>query len=497
MIALQDSYRQIMKATSVFGGVQVINILLQIVKSKLVAILLGPGGMGIHGLLIATQGFIGSLTGFGLGISGVKDVAAAKETGDNRRVSTIIAVLNRWIWVTGLLGVIVTLIFAPLLSQFAFGSKHYTLAFIWIAITLLFNQVSAGQLVILQGLRKIKFLANASITGSLLGLVISVPIYFLWKIDGIVPAIIATSLANMIRTWYFAKKVKLDNIIVNRETIIHDGKNMLRMGFILSLSGLVTMGASFLVRVYISNTGGINDVGLYTAGFAIIVNYVGVVFTAMSMDYYPRLSGIAHDNVKANSMINQQAEIAILLLSPILTIFMVFINWVIILLYSSSFIEIKGMIQWAALGMFFKAVSWSIAYVFLAKGESKLFLWNELFTNVYLLVINILGYKYGGLNGLGVSFFIAYILYFIQVYFVAKIKFEFKLSKSLVRILIIQFSIGIICFLIVKFSSSFITFGFGSVMILISGAFSLFELNKKLGMRSLFLQIKNKGKRKY
>jgi len=54
----QNSYRQIFKATSIIGGVQFVNIIILIVRSKFIAYLLGPVGMGISGLLVSTTGFI-------------------------------------------------------------------------------------------------------------------------------------------------------------------------------------------------------------------------------------------------------------------------------------------------------------------------------------------------------------------------------------------------------------------------------------------------------
>ncbi|MCT4589747.1 MAG: O-antigen translocase [Carboxylicivirga sp.] len=486
----QSSYRQVMKATSVFGGVQVINIVIQVLKSKAVAILLGPTGMGIHGLLIGTQTLMTSLTNFGLGTSGVKDVAAANGTGNTQRIAIIATVLNRWMWITGLFGTLLTLILSSYLSEWTFGNNDYTLAFIWISITMIFNQLSAGQMVVLQGLRKIKYLANAGITGSLLGLIIAIPLYYLLGIDGIVPAIIATSLANMIRSWYFARKVKLEAVVVDKVTTFREGKEMLRMGFMLSLSGLITTATSYLVRIYISNTGGIDDVGLYTAGFAIIVNYVGLVFTAMSTDYYPRLSGVAKDNKLACELINQQAEIAILILAPILCVFMVFINWVIVLLYSNQFIAINGMVQWAALGMFFKAASWSIAFIFLAKGVAKLFFWNELITNIYLLIFNVTGYKLAGLNGLGIAFLATYAVYFIQVFLIAKSKYSFNLNRDLIKNLGIQLILGIGCFLAVKLApSKIISYGIGSILIIASGLYSLKELDKKMNLKDILKKV--------
>jgi len=481
-----------MKATSLFGGVQVFQILIQIIRSKFIAILLGPAGMGIAGLLNSTIGLIGGLTNFGLGTSAVKNVAEANETGNGTRISTIITVLRRLVWFTGTVGFAITIILSPWLSQLTFGNKDYTVAFIWISITLLFSQLTNGQLVLLQGMRKLQYLAKANVYGSALGLIITIPLYYKWGVDAIVPGIIITSLISLAMSLFFSSRIKIQPVKVSKVRTIAEGKNMLMMGFMISLSGLIGLGASYLLRIFISNTGGVAQVGLYSAGFTIIGTYVGLVFTAMSTDYYPRLSGIAYDNQKATNMINQQAEIAILILAPILCVFLVFINWVVILLYSTKFVAVNGMIHWAALGMFFKAASWSIAIIFLAKSASKLFFWNELITNIYLLGFNILGYKYGGLDGLGISFLLSYFLYFVQVYMITHRKYAFKLDKSFIKIISLQLLIAIGCFFIVKLIITPYSYIGGTFLILISAIFSLHELNKRMDLKQILSTIKKK-----
>jgi O-antigen/teichoic acid export membrane protein len=123
----RSSYRQIVKATSLFGGVQFFQILISVVRSKFVAILLGPSGMGIVGLLTSTTGLITGLTNFGLGTSAIKNISEATATNDNARISSVITVMRRLVWLTGLLGAIVTLVFSPWLSEFTFGNRDYTL----------------------------------------------------------------------------------------------------------------------------------------------------------------------------------------------------------------------------------------------------------------------------------------------------------------------------------------------------------------------------------
>ncbi|HJV77734.1 MAG TPA: oligosaccharide flippase family protein, partial [Paludibacter sp.] len=440
-----------MKATSLFGGVQVFQIIIQVIRSKFVAVLLGPAGMGIAGLLTSTLGLISGLTNFGLGTSAVKDIAEAHATENGARIATVIIVLRRLVWVTGTLGTVIVLVLSPLLSQLTFGNKEYTLAFVWISITLLFNQLTSGQLVLLQGMRKLQYLAQANLYGSVLGLVVTVPLYYKLGIDGIVPGIIITSIMSLLISRFFSKKIAVVPIKVSRIRTIAVSKNMLTMGFMISLSGFITLGASYLVQIFINRKGSATDVGLYNAGFVIINTYVGLIFTAMGTDYYPRLSAVAHNNELSTQSINQQAEIALLILAPILIVFLVFINWAIILLYSTKFIAVNSMIYWAALGMFFKATSWAIAFLFLAKGTSKLFFLNELSGNIYILILNVLGYYYLGLTGLGISFMVGYLVYLVQVFVIAKLKFEFSFDKAFVRIFIIQITLAISCFLAVKF----------------------------------------------
>ena len=285
----QASYRQIMKATSIFGGVQVFNIVISVIRSKFVAILLGPGGMGIYGLLTATTGFIEKFTNLGLNTSAVRSVAAANTTGDSKRIGTVVAVFRRLVWITGVIGTLFTLAFAPWLSELTFGNKDYTIAFIWISVTLLFSQITSGQLVVLQGMRKLQYLAKANLAGSAFGLITSVPIYYIWGVKGIVPAIIISTFLAFLISWYFSSRVNIEQTKVNKAVVILEGKDMVKLGFMLSLSSLISMGTSYIVRIYISHKGGVEQVGLYNAGFAIINTYVGMVFTAMVTDYFPKV----------------------------------------------------------------------------------------------------------------------------------------------------------------------------------------------------------------
>ena len=452
------------------------------------AILLGPAGMGLANLLTSTTTLISGITNFGLGTSAVKNVAAAAGTGDEEKLNKTVAVFRRLVWITGGLGFVITLVFAPWLSEMAFGNKDYSIDFMLISVTLLFVQISSGQNVILQGMRKVKYLAKANILGSIGGLLISIPLYYFWAQKGIVPAIILSSLSYLLLSWYFANKIKIPKVAVDKTIIKTEGKEMLKMGFLISLAGLMFMGSSYVVRIFISHVGGLADVGLFGAGFAIIGKYTGLIFTAMGKDYYPRLSIVSDDNVKCKQEVNQQAEIAILILAPMLTTFLVFIHWAVVLLYSKRFLGVVDMIHWATLGIFFQALSWSLGYVLLAKGASKSFFWNELIACLYMLGLNLLGYNFWGLTGLGISFLLGGFIYFIQVYIVCKRLYGFSIDRPTMKIFIIQFSIAVVCFIADYFFSKIWIYSIGTVLIFVSGYFSWVELNKRISIKAMILK---------
>lgn len=347
-------------------------------------------------------------------------------------------------------------------------------------------------MVILQGMRKLQYLAQANLFGSVFGLLITIPLYYIFSTDGIVPAIVITSSITLTCSWFFAKKIKVDTVEVSRKEAINTGKNMLIMGLMISLSGLISHGASYVVRIFISHSGGVEQVGLYTAGFAIINTYVAMIFNAMGTDYYPRLSAVANDNALCRKTISQQAEIALLILTPILMVFLVFIQFMIILLYSDKFISIDTMIHWAALGVFFKAVSWAISYLLLAKGDSKLFFWNELVGSTYVIGLNILGYYLWGLNGLGISYLVGFLIYLTQVFILSVIKYQFAFDQAFYKIFIIQFILILSCFIMISFIDKPLSYGFGVIFILISSFYTYKELDHRIDIKSALLKIKSK-----
>ena len=477
---MKSSYRSIFKATSLFGGVQIYKILIELLKQKAIALFLGPEGMGIRGLYGSSISLIQSVSSLGLSSSAVRDIAEANTSGDLNRIAKVISVLKKLIWITGITGMLITIFASPMLSKNAFGNYDYVISFIILSSTLLLQQLSLGQTVVLQGLRKFKPLAKCSIFGALLGLIVSVPIYYIYGIKGVVIALVLDSVFTLILSWYYSKRVCIKPVNVSVKESIKEGKGMLSMGIVMTIDSILVMLMAYILRTYISGLGGVAAVGLYTAGFAIVNQYAGMVFNAMSTDYYPRLAGINTDNIKCHIAVNQQAELATLIISPLVMIFMVISPLIIILLYTSQFLSVVPFMKACMLGMLFKGGSWSLSYLFLAKKDMKTFLMFEVAIVVFNLSIFIPSYKFGGLNLLGLSYLLSHIMYYIILLIFSKIKYNISFTRSYTKILIVVLLLNVFAYLTAAFCTGVICVLLLTIQSFILLSYVFKELDKRI-----------------
>ena len=412
-------YRVITKAAAIFGGVQVVSILCSVVRTKIIAVLLGSVGIGIIGLYNSAIETITALTGLGIRSSSVREISEAHNKNDKNDLSRIVTIVRRWSWFVGLLGAVVLITLSPLLSQYTFGDNEHIWGFVWLSCTLLFNALASGEQAILQGTKQLKRLARCSVYGSIAALVVSLPLYYFMGIDGIVPSLMLYAAATLIVTLLY-KDRSIERSDITMQQTAQQGRDMVTLGVFMTVSSFITTLFSYIFAAYLNTHSGEATVGYYQAGFTLMNKYVGLIFTAMAMEYYPRLSGVANDNASLSQYVGKQVEMMQLMLAPIIAIFIVLHPLMIEILYTADFHIISGYLLLAIQGISFKAISWSIGFVLLAKGSGKLYFMTELLSDTITLALNIIGYHYWGLAGVGASYTIGFILYLAIIYVVCR-----------------------------------------------------------------------------
>lgn len=479
----RSSYRQIFKATSLFGGVQVFQILTGIVRTKFVAVLLGTTGVGIMGLLNAPLQFILSVTGLGITFSAVRDIAEAYGSNDQTKIGQTVTTLRRWSWLAGILGLVVTAALAPYLSKWTFGNDEYTWAFVWLSVTMLIQTISNGQRSLLQAGRRLKDLARASVWGSLLGLFTSVPLFYFFGMKGIVPSLILTAVTSLLLSWFYSNKIEIKPVEMSFRETLESGKNMVKLGLVITVTGVVGFLTGYILNAFISRTGGVDQVGLYNAGWSVIGQSTGLVFAAMTTDYFPRLSSINRDDKKITTLVNQQAVMVLLILLPIIVFLIVALPLLIRLLYTSAFLPMVTFASWMVIGIILKGLVWPIGFIFPAKGDLKVFGGIEISAMVFNIIINVLGYRYYGLEGLGISYIVGYIFGLTITLFFAHRKYHFAYAWDTISTFVISLLLITIVFIVSYFLNGPVRYAMGIILLGAAALYSFLGLDKRLGLR--------------
>ena len=116
----EQSYRQIIKYTGYFGGVQGLNILAGLVRNKIIAVFLGPVGIGLISLYNSALKLISDSTNCGISLSGVRYVS---ETPDGLERQHMIETVRRWCLITGIIGVALCCLLSPVRRYCYFESS--------------------------------------------------------------------------------------------------------------------------------------------------------------------------------------------------------------------------------------------------------------------------------------------------------------------------------------------------------------------------------------
>lgn len=481
-----NGYKMAFKATTLFGGVQIIAILISILKSKVIAIWLGAYGYGILSLFSSSIQLIYSITSLGISNSAVRDIAKVNNESDYLQLSKTVNVIFRWIVSTGIIGTLLTVALSSYLSSWFFDNNLYVFSFIVLSVVILLTGISEGLSAIMQGTRNLLFLAKANIYGSVIGFICVLPFYYFLGIKGIVPAIIFPALLSSIISYYFVRKISLHSCHLSLSETFIIGFSTVKLGIMMAISSIALYSIEFIVKMYISKNGGVSDIGLYQAAWTLNTGYLGLVFTAMAKDYFPRLSEDVSNNLLLGKKMNEQAEIALVILSPMIVFMIVFLPFLIKLIYSAEFLDIIPMTRLLLIGSLIKAGSWAISFVFLAKGDGKTFLINELGILLVSLPIYIFSYFYYGLQGIGYGFVLVYIIYFMLVSIIAFKKYNCNYNKEFWKLFSNVLLFSIASYSIISISSNILYYIVGVFIVITSIVYSIFELNKRINIRQFF-----------
>ena len=490
-------YSHILKYAGLFGSIQALNIGVGLLRNKLVALILGPLGMGLASLFNSTIQLLCNTVNLGIPMSGVREVAVAYEKGSKDELARAVANVRTICGIMAVVGMLLCVLLARLLDRWTFSWGDHTLHFVLLSPTVGMTIMTGGEMAILKGMQRLKALARISVYQVFAVLFLSVPMYYVWGQAAIVPVISLVAFSQLMLTLWVSWKWRKERI--DSEEAADDGNEskmtlvqsvrlhlksvdmrLVRVGSAFVLSGVMASGADFLIRAYINKVSSLDDVGLFNAGFVLLNLYAGMVFASMETDYYPRLSSMSvNDNLaEMRGIVNRQVEATMLMIAPMLVALMVMMPIVMPVLYSNEFIPVVGMVQIGLLCMYFRAAYLPVEYISLARASSHIYLIQECVSAVLLAVFVVFGYLQWGLWGAGVGLAAAYLVELLFVLVYSYVHFDYFMSREALVHLLVQLLIGMATYGVVSLADSALYWAGGIGCTLLSLCYSVAVMRK-------------------
>lgn len=431
------SYRQILRSSSIIGGASVINIVVGLLRIKVAAVLLGPAGVGLIGLLTNLASTASAVAGLGFGNVGTRQIA---EAAGKKDAVAMAAARRALFWGSLVLACLGATVFWMLRSVFAvrvLGDASLSSDVGWLALVVALTVAAASQTALLNGMRQIGDLARVSVLSALLSTLLGVGALVLWGRGGLIAFVIAAPLASfLLGHAYVARLPKIEAPRTPLPVLAAQWQVLAKLGAAFMVAGLAGTLGQLMVRTLVQRELGGDALGYFQAAATISMTYIGFVLTAMGTDYYPRLTAVIHDHAAVNRMVNEQTEVALLLASPVFLAMMGLAPWVIELLYSSSFHAASDVLRWQVLADILKVASWPLGFIILAAGDGRIFMLTETLAVGVFVLLTWLGLAWLGVVATGVAFVGMYAVYLPIVYWLAYRKTGFLWAPTVRRQLV-------------------------------------------------------------
>ena len=406
---------ELVKVFSLSSVATLVKMLTGLISTKVVAVLIGPGGVALLGQLNNLVYIVQYLASGAINNGVVKYVSEHK--GAVGKVRTL---LTNALLVTGVCSLACgTAMIAchRRLSRWIMLSDEYGYIFIVFGVTVILYAFNMLLLSIVNGYREYKMFIRINVANSLAGLVFAVVLTLLYGLPGALIGATTYQSAVFFVTLYMVRRKPWARWSYFRGRI---DRSIIRNYLKYALMTLVSIGtmpvAQILIRRYIMLDLSELEAGWWEAMNRISNIYLLVVTTSFSVYYLPRLSEITEPNEVRREIGKAFKVIIPLLLTGFVLVYLC--RFLIIrILFTSEFLPMAKLFGWQMGSDLFKIGCYILTYVMIAKARTVVYVTTEIvFTIIYIGLACQLMQTSAGIIGVTQAGMAAYLLHMGVVY---------------------------------------------------------------------------------
>jgi PST family polysaccharide transporter len=348
-----------------------------LLRSKLLAVLLGPSGVGILANLGIYNTFVSTAGTAFAGQGSTRAIAVARADGRDDHVDWLIRYSFLIPPAVGLFILGGTVALAPQVSELVMGDPQYAPLVAISAMAIPLTLLGTSYAGVLQGFVRIGSLAKASIATTIISLVVIAALILLFGLTG---AVVAGSIVALVQLGIFFAREPW--VIRGRRWRRRLNFNWLALGPVLQLGSasvvLTIVGTlvTLLIRSDIVRVLGIDQNGIYQPVSAISDTYLEVLISSTSLYLFPRLTELlrAGRRSEAADEVGHGLRMVLAVTVPLLLLLIAFGEPIVVLLYSDKFRPAADPLAIQMAGNILKVITWTAAAALLPLGYYRAWL---------------------------------------------------------------------------------------------------------------------------
>lgn len=429
--------KEILKSISKLSIPTLLNLLLSLVRNKLLAIIVGPIGLGIFSQINNLSAIAYSI----LPIGSIGLVRYISSYYEDKRIEEISYFIKYFFVRNILFSILISLviiIFRDFISNLLFSNSDFSNLLILFSLFIPLNLITSFIDIYLRGIRKINVYVVFMTINSIVTILCTLPLIYFWGIDGAVLALVISIIISILNGYVILKK---NNLLLNFKirNVVDKSvlSNIYKLGIITLISMAVQNFTILAIKSIIARKLGLKDVGIFQCVYSISVSYFGIFFALMGTYSIPKISSFKTLR-EINIELNETLKFLLLFYIPIIIFIFITRTYVISILYSNDFMAAKYLLVFQLPAELFRAFSWVMGLWLIPRLKVKQWIAFELiFYSLFLgLFYVLIQYFNIGVKAASISYLISYLIFLLINYFYTSRSINYQFSDSNLKILL-------------------------------------------------------------
>lgn len=405
--------------TSFYSGISTgISLITKLITTKIIAIYLSTDGMFLIGQLKDFLNLSKTISTAGISNGVIKYTAEYKD--DKKNFAKIIATGFRVHLIFSFIVLSLTFAFNDWLSNYLFKNSEYATYLLLLGFSTFCISFHTFFMSILNGIRKIKLYITINIIATILGAIILVYLVINHKTIGAFYAFLINQLIAFIISLILLliySPFQLSYFFKIRSSINNSYKKLINYTIMAIVSPICLVAATFFVRNFLSNEISTDYSGAWEGLWRMSAMYLMFLTTTLKFYLIPSFS------IKSGNELKKEVFYIWKHIIPIVSIIALSVfllkDLLITLFLSKEFLLISSLIGFQLLGDTFKINCWVLGNILISKAKTKTFIFFQIEWALVFCSMSILLVKTYGFIGVGIAYFIAYLVHFIllNIYF--------------------------------------------------------------------------------